>query len=369
MNACDPTYEVRYGVRGQKSAIAMQTIQQVEWGRRLDDISKGKVTHILNDMSCCDELSRLEPWSDTVEIHRNGNLAWMGWITGVEYSRSSVVVEASDALIWSRYRILNGGYEKTQDSAEHFRDIWNASVGSGSPSPIPIDLNISLTGIVENRRYLESYKRIAWFIIKELIEGSLDITALGNQIYAGALSIGGVLNLGSDDFAGDIVLRKAGELYANQVLVEGARQVQGQFPAGTIPGDGIYPLVQDLIYDEAITSAASAAATAQSRYEYTAGVVPRIVRAGDALQLRQGAIDVEQLIPSRIINLDTTDLCYSQSQQFRLGGVDVTYSGGIEQVGISLQPIGTLARLEGITADDDRGAAIDDTTATTETAV
>lgn len=356
---CDISYEVRYRIRGRQSSIAPNTISVVEWSRKLDDISTAKVTHILTDKSCCDELGRIEPWADTVEIYQNGDLVWMGWITAVEYSFSTVVIEAKDALIWARYRWLNGDYEKTQDSALHWRDLWNNAVGPDSPSPIPIDLVVSSTGIIETRRYQSSFRRIVWFMLKELMEGSVDVVALGNQINIGSLSVGGTLDLNASDFAGDIVLRKAGELYANQVGVEGARSVRGVYPPEVISGDGIYPLVQDLVFDEAITSNASAEAQAKSRWEYTEGVVPRVVRAGDALQLRQGAIDVRRLIPTRIVSLDTSELCFAARQQFRLGGIDVTFAGGIETIGMSLQPIGSLATLEGITADDDRGGQVE----------
>lgn len=358
-NACDVTYEIRYRIRGSQSSIPSNTISVLEWGRKLDDISQARITHVLTDKSCCDELGRIEPWADTIEIYQNGELVWMGWVTAVEYSFSTVVVEAKDALNFARYRWMPDDYEKTQDSALHWQDIWNASCGTDSPSPVPVTLAVSATGVIEKRRYLSSFRRISWFLLKEIQEGSVDVMALGNQILVGAISVGGILHLNAGDFAGDIVLRKAGELYAGQVGVEGARSVRGEYPQGEISGDGIYPLVQDLVFDEAITSNATAESQAKSRWEYTQGIVPRVVRAGDALQLRQGAIDVKRLIPSRIVNLDMSELCVGSQQQFRLGSVDVTYAGGIETIGISLQPIGSLAQVEGITPDDDRGSQVE----------
>ena len=364
MTECDANYIVRYNIRGRASSIPQNTISILEWGRKLDDISKAKITHILTDKSCCDELGRIEPWSDTVEIIRNGELVWMGWVTAVEYSFSTVTVEVADALIWSRYRWLEIDYEKTQDSAQHFEDLWNLTVGPDSASPIPVDLIVSATGVVENRRYKESFRRIVWFNLKELLEGSVDVVALGTQLHVGSISAPGTLDLNASDFSGDITLRKDGTLYAGQVGVEGARSVRGVYPSVTPSGDGIYPLVQDLVFDEAVASNASAEAQAKSRQEFSSGIVPRIVRAGDALQLRQGAVEIRKLIPTRIVNIDTSELCVSERQQFRLGSIDVTYTGGIETIGLSLQPIGSLAQVEGITADDDRGNPIDDTAVT-----
>lgn len=354
MTECDIYYDVRYGVRGVYAAVAAQTIQSIEWSRRLDDISTAKITHVLTDKSCCDDLGRLEPWSDTLEIRQNDKLVWFGWITAVEYSRSIVIVEAQDALAWSRVRTLNGGYDKKQDSSLHFKDIWDSAM---SLNPLPIDVNVTNTGVVEKRTYSVTNRRISWFLLKELMEGSLDVTVLGNQMFVGPLWASSKLGLTAEDFAGDIVLRKAGEYYANQVIVEGARGVSGVYPPGVVTGSGIYPLVQDIVYDEAVTSSASAEALAKSRYEYTQGIVPRVVRAGDALQLRQGAIDVHTLIPSRQVIIDTSDLCYSSSQEYRLGSVDVSFAANVETISISLQPLGTLANLEGISSDDDQGGS------------
>ena len=63
---CDANYIVRYNIRGRASSIPQNTISIVEWGRKLDEISKAKITHTLTDKSCCDELGRIEPWADTV---------------------------------------------------------------------------------------------------------------------------------------------------------------------------------------------------------------------------------------------------------------------------------------------------------------
>lgn len=355
---CDANYDIKYVIRGSGSSIPQNTISIVEWGRKLDDVSAAKITHILSDASCCDELGRIEPWADRVEIRRNGSLVWMGWVTAVEYSYDTVVVEAKDALIFSRYRWFSADYDKLQDSVFHWRDLWDQTVGSLSPYPIPVDVITTNTNVIENRKYSSSYRRIVWFLLKEIMEGSVDVTVMGTQVLVGALSVAGVLTLAADDFAGDIVLRKAGEFYAGQVGVEGARGIRGEYPPGLVTGNGFYPLIQDLVFDESIISNASAEAVAKSRYEYTNGIVPRLVRAGDALTLRQGALDISLLIPGRLVSVDTEGLCVGGKQEFRLGSVDVSYTGGVESIGISLQPVGSNIRVEDITPDDDSGGAV-----------
>lgn len=357
MNECDVSYDVRYRIRGVPSTIDQNSISSLSWGRRVDDISKAQINHVLSDVSpqCCDQLERLEPWADSVELIENGQLVWSGPITAVEYAGEGVQVECRDELIWSRKRALTANYEKTQDSALHFRDLWANAMAN---DPRPIEIITSLSGVVEARKYELSYNRLLFFLLKELFESSVDVVALGQRIYAGALTLGSPIRLTNEDFANDLVLRKDGDKYAGQVVVEGARSVTARYPPGDISGDGIYPLVQDLVYDETLQTNESAAAVAKSRWEYSSGRVPRIVRAGDALELRQGAIQTNRLLPTTIVDLNVSALCYSQREKFRLGNVDVTFSGGIKNTTITLQPIGTYAQLETVTDEDDRGSVV-----------
>lgn len=351
MTACDVQYEVRYSIRGSAPSVSPATLANVEWGRRLDDISKAKISHVLSGPECCGDMRRLEPWADTVSVYEDGILVWHGWITAVEYGFSSVVVEAEDALVWARYRALSEPYNANADSAEHFLALWNSAM---APSPIPVNVLTYLTGVVEQRKYeTASHRRALWFILKEMMDSSLDLTVLGNTIHAGVLALASPINLTSEDFTGDITIRKDGKLYANQVLAEGARDTSAQFPEGVVSGIGIYPLVQDIVYDESIQNEASLLALAKSRYEYSSGIVPRVVRASDALTLKDGAVSMNSLVPGTIVNLETISLCFNQKQQFKLGNVDVTYGGGVRKVSISLQPVGTYAQLSEITADDD----------------
>ncbi len=353
MSDCDVSYDVRYRVRGVPSSIDVNSISSLKWGRRLDEISKAGIEHVLTDERCCDMLERLEPWADSVELRENGQLVWSGPITAVEYSSAGVSVECADELMWSRRRALTADYEKTQDSSLHFKDVWDNAMAH---DPRPVEIITSNTGVIEARKYTLSYNRMLWFLLKEMFESSVDVTALGQRIYAGALTLGSPIHLTNDDFAGDLTLRKDGALYAGQVLVEGARSVKGAYPPGVVRGEGIYPLVQDLVYDETLQTNESAAAVARSRWDYSSGRVPRIVRAGDSLDLRQGAVETNKLIPSTIVDLNVTSMCYTQREKFRLGSVEVTFSGGVKTTSISLQPIGTLAQLETVSDEDDRGS-------------
>lgn len=350
--SCEATYDIRYRIRGVPSSIDQNSISEIKWSRRVDDISKATITHVPTDDDCCDQLERLEPWADSVELREDGQLVWSGVIVAVEYGTAGVVVECEDELGWSRVRALTTNYNTTQDSSLHFRDLWDNAMAN---DPRPVDIVTYATGVVEARKYELSYTRALFFLLKEMWESSVDVVALGSQIHVGLMTLGSPLKLTNEDFAGELTMRKDGKLYAGQVIVEGARSVRGVWPPGIVRGEGIYPLVQDIVYDENLQTNESAVAVAKSRYEYSGGRVPRIVRAGDALELRQGAIETNRLLPTTIVDLNVSTLCYSQREKFRLGNVDVRFSGGIKSTTISLQPIGST-NLE-VSLEDDRGAA------------
>lgn len=353
LSACDTDYDLRYFVRGVQSTVPMNTVSILNFNRKYSEITKAVITHNLNDPSCCDMLSLLEPWADLLEIRENNEVVWTGYITSVEYSRSSVVVEAQDVYVMSRYRSLTADFKQNADDAENFKGLF---LNATATDPLPIEIITYPTGVVATVKADLSYNRIVYFILKDLLDGACDLVTLGHTMHVGALNLGQPLNLNGDDFSGDITVRKAGELYAGQVVIEGAKRISSQYPLVATGKQGIYPLVQDLVYNETIDSQAGADATAKSRWEFSSGIVPRVVRAGDALQLRQGAVSIHELIPSILVNLDVTaELCIDEKQQFRLGGVDVTVAGGIETITLSLQPIGTAATIDGITPDDDPG--------------
>lgn len=346
---CDPVYEVRYHLRGVGAVTNRAAISSIEWNRTLDDISTASITHVLSDPDCCDDLARLEPWADTVTIRRNGEVVWFGWIQTVEYGRETVSVTAADALQWLKVRIPHAAYSETADQAYHFENFYHLAMDI---SPINANLEVFETGVVESREYKFDNVRLTWNIVAEMFETGLDVTVLGNTIYAGQLSIANVLNFTLRDFEGGVTITKDGRLFANAAWTDATAAIVGHYPDNpNFAGDGIYPLVEDTIIDEQLANQSSANAAAKARVDYSPKV-PRIVQASDALVLRPSApVTIRGLVPSAIVNLDSHGLCYGVVEQYRLGKVSVTVTGSEEKVSITLQPVGTLAKLQGYTDD------------------
>ena len=359
--ACDPRYDVRYRTGGVDMSIDSQQLSRVEWAREIDQTARAKTTHILKGSSddCCHDLALLEPWLSTITVTKNGGAVWYGWVSRVHYFRDRVEVEAVGALQWLRKRVPTGYYKETADLADHFAALWALCMEG---SDVGVEIVPFPTGVVELREMDDrAAYRTGWSIFREMADTGLDAVEFGNQIYAGDLTaIVPTVELGIEDFRGDVALTKDGELYANQGVVDGARSVNAVYPSGlTYPGAQPYPRIVDVIIDEQLQDITSARAAAKARVDYSP-VVPRIVKATQDVALDpNSSIKPEALLPGGLVNLDTTGLCYAERESYRLGRVSVIVEGGAENTTIGLQPVGTLSALEGYSFEDDFGTVED----------
>lgn len=347
---CRPDYQIRYNLRGVEGA-ASAPISELQWGRVLDDVSTSQITHVLPTAACCDDLGRLEPWADTVTIERNGEVVWYGWLQNVRYTRNTVTVQAADALQWLKVRIPHASYKATVDQAQHFLNIWNLCMDI---APVNADVNIYSTGVVDKRSYPFTNLSTGWGVVSDMFDSALDVTCLGNQIHAGALAIANTINLSLADFEGDVAISKSGGLFANSAYLDASGSIVGHYPNNPLfTGDGVYPLVEDVVRDEEVQDQTSANAGAKARVD-ASRIVPRIVTVGDALVLaEQAPVSVRGLVPSALVNLDSTGLCYAQKEAYRLGRVQANVSAGVEKLAITLIPVGTLSQLQGFGGDDE----------------
>jgi hypothetical protein len=340
---CDANYGITYYNATSQSLESPPNVTLLEWGRRLDDISRAKVVYGIADSSCCDQLGLLEPFVHQLAIKRNGRLAWYGWILRAEYGKDTVEIEAVDALLWLKKRILHEDITITADLAEIFLAIW---LNVNAPDPINnITVTTNPTGVVETREALVRSFRFGWNIVKEMLDTGLDVTVFGKNILAGTISNSRPIELKLSDIEGDPRVVKDGTHFANRVIFDANESVVGIYPPGIPVPNSSYPLVEEVIKDAQVQDQTSADNAARARYEFSRRV-PRLVNINDALTLSPyTSIALEDLIPGTLINLDTEGLCYATRESFRLGSLDVTVSGGNERIGIGLQPTGPFTNL------------------------
>lgn len=342
MSECEPSYTIRY-YGGTRALDQPLNIQGLSYGRRLDDISNSQVDYIVSSDACCQFLTNLEPYRDAYGIYRNGELTWYGWIQTVEYNRGIVSVRAMDGLRWLQKRVVHDDLKYVNtDQSDIFEGIYHSAMDL---SPVALQLDVRKSGTLESRTIDKDQYRLAWNIVREMLDTGLDVTVYGQTIVVGQLGRRPI-EMKLTDAIGNPSLTKDGGLYANRIIANVAGDVVGIYPPGNPQASDNYPLVEEVITDGQIPDVQSAVNIAKSRYDFSK-IVPRVVNTQDGITLQpSNNIKLNNLICGQLINLTTTGICYDTRESFRLGTVDVVVSGGVETIKISLQPVGTLGTLD-----------------------
>jgi hypothetical protein len=308
----------------------------IQWGRRLDDVSVASVEYTLPSVACCEGLAMLEPYADTIEVWRNDQLVWLGWVERVTYGRDTVLVEGMDALGWLGVRFLQADLKVAGvDYADVFEALWLDAVDASADLPIVYDK--TLTGVTTTKEYLQASYQTAMDIARELFDTAVDATALGQRILFGDLSHLGDIELDIQDIEGDIALIKDGERYANEWIAKGA---DNTVATATTSPSAPYPLVSRVIEDQNLQNGTDAQAAADNRLA-SSPIVPRRIEFPEGAKLKTCEDKTFRLyVPGRRVQVDTTGLCVQDKHTMKLSTVDCTVSGESEEVTLGLIPVG-----------------------------
>lgn len=335
---CDPRYEIRFYDRSGNNILGPPKLASLNWGRKLDNISRAELKYVISADNCCEELGGLEPHAHSLGIFRSGKMVWYGWVEDIDYGRNDVTIPAYDALQWLKQRVVHNDLSwVATDLMTIFKDIWEDAM---APDPINVELMLFLTGVQESRELKAADLSYSWAAVGEMLDTGLDVTVIGQKVLAGIIPTTKPMQLRLRDVQGDVSVVKKGSKYASRVIVDASASVQGIYPPGPPASNGLYPLVETIIRDAKIQDVVSADNAAKARYEYSRRV-PRLISTKDSLVLQPNLdMQINDLIPGIRTVIDTEGLCYSTKQEFRLGEVNVTVAGGEEKIAVSMQPVG-----------------------------
>jgi len=342
---CEPNYEVIYYDRFGRAYDSPKNISSIDWNRRLDNISTSKIEYVISEDSCCEQLGIIEPIAHQMGIFRNKTLSWWGWVSNARYGRSSVTIEAFDALGWLKRRIIHNDLTwVSTDLTDIFIELWHDAM---DPSPVAAETVAYPSGVLQSREEYISANRITWNAVQEMLDTGLDLTVFGQKILVGIIPSNRPMEIKLSDISGDVDVTKYGNGYANKIYADANDYTVGIYPPGPPVGNSLYPLSEFVIKDGSIQDQVSADDAARSRYEYSR-FVPRLVSTRDSIVLNPNFnIHVNDMIPGMKVVMDTTGLCYATKQELRLGELNVHVESGIERLSISLQPLGPEGGLDG----------------------
>lgn len=347
MSECDPRYDVTYQIGGSSSIVAPQGLRSINWERRLDDIGTARFVYVKSGQTsqCCQSMGKITPWRDSVNIIREGRIVWFGTVMTVEESRDEVVIEARDPLVWLTRRIVRSSLQFTQtDLTDIARRIIDDVLSYANPwAEIGFDVQYSPSGTLSDLLVeADRFPRYAWNVLTEKLATGLDVVTVGKTAYFGPAPPAATVRLRTSDFEGDLSIRKDGNIYAAKVFVNANDDVRGEYPtsAATNP-----LLVEKIISDAQIQTQEAAENHAKAMWAYSGQQgVPVIVQASDSLSLNPNTqIKLPQLVPGAQVQLTADNYCFGRTQAFRLGRVTVDIAANVEDIQISLQPVGPQA--------------------------
>jgi len=342
--------------------MSLENAAEVNWNRRLDDISEASVSIPIGGESCCESLGLIEPWCHELHIFRNGEEVWTGVITKVIYGFTQVVVEARDMLAWLLVRIPECPFTVTNlDISTVAQTIINIALAEDDPCLIEHLIVVPTTQTVSLAEPFAAFAGSAYDQLATLSDLGLSFTTLGRSIIVGGENLfNKTIGLLRDDhILGEIAITKDGALYANRVYTRytsddqqatctanGATGVCLPPLAGSacpaiseipVADRACYGLVERLInVGEGINL--STAQQAGDIYIKAGGAfVPRTLEFPPGTRLSPDTpFELNELIPGMNVNVAFTGLCLDIFSAMRLQEVTYRATPAEEEIGLSL---------------------------------
>lgn len=180
---------------------------QIKWQRVESDSSEGSVFIAEDDggIECCGEIGGLMPWSQMLQIERDGRSVWdgpiLGWgrpgITQPDSPRG-VTIRARDRFWLSVKRNVGFNITGTQTPAYVFFHLLNGAGFGGGLDPFPFAVPAATAFLATSDKVDREYKvdrlERVYDCVKELVEkGQIFFTMVNNTLYVNEPAVRGLL--------------------------------------------------------------------------------------------------------------------------------------------------------------------------------
>lgn len=380
---CASEYEVIITGNDYETRIDSVRWSSLKWERVLDDISTAEVEipDQYGGVACCAKYGGLVPWRYGITIERDGVTVWRGPVTQVARRGGAITVSAADAFVRFKRRLATRTESLryiNNDAGQMFADICNTRARVPSDAwefavPQP-DTGVSLTRTVVAREF-----SMAWDILEDLLDSSIDMTviagcpcvfqpgvgwvfvgALGEQYWLNTEQAFGVTS-GGDTVYGLFTQESFeeiptwsinGMLQANNGWVAGADSGTGgfrKFWSASIDDDLLYDSVLDYVETAQLYRADEGEEVVdesafQRRADSLVALRAKAPAVIDSVSLSATApLNVDNLRPGSIWAMDVYDACWGQLlQASRLKRISATVEADAanEKISATLQPLG-----------------------------
>lgn len=332
-------------------ACVLENITQLQWDRRLDDISEASVTIDLSGDStstCCLCLADVEPWCHELHIWRDGEEVWVGPVVEITYSYSKVVVRARDSLAWLTVRVppIDINFTAVDTDLTVIGEFIITTAFASDTVTCEVDnLHTTLTGFT-GKRFWDKFSSDAFTMLADLSDTGLDFTTLGRTIVlvGDATPLTPLILLNDEHILGEVEITKNGDIQENTAYVH----FDGDLgtPASSAPvNEFCYGPIERLHDGVGLTDGVSAGQAADI-YVAAASIAPRIMEVPPGSRLSPDTPwTIDQMVCGARVDVSILKTCFTLTQSFRLTQVEVVYTPTTqEQVNITISPVNNPAQ-------------------------
>lgn len=339
---CNPQYEVVITYRGNGPTLGSFEPESLTWSRVRDDFSEARVQF---PGTCCGKLDQVRSWAHEMHIVRDGEEVWVGPVFIDANCRSGVTIIARDMWWWLYKRVIHSDHVSVSQGAVSIaQDLIIDGFAPDDPDVLTY-LTTYGTGILGGREYKANSKRVL-DALRDLAKGSIDFTSIGRRLLVmpQGYKLGQLPLLTCEHFQGDVCATDDGSGAATRAVFTNSQTASGGDITVLGEAGGVDPyfgLVEELVSDSTITSAATATDAARAMVA-KGNPPPLLVQPPDGSALSGDTpICINDLIPGMTVPVLLDCTCRTVSQDMRLSRLNVAWNENGETVAPLLEPVGS----------------------------
>lgn len=307
--------------RGGGVVLSNGNLINVEYNRVLNDASTASVKIEASD-ECCDALGQVRAWRHTLNIYRDGEFMWSGFVLNVDWTETGVDIVATDLVGLLDRRVPHADYTfNGTDLSVIAETLIDDALRPDDPGhEVTV---VELSGVAGGRTYEENIGQTADHL-RDLADTGIDFTALGtNLIILPDRFCELIGSLSDADLPDGLTVTEDGASLVTRQIVAGAEDVIGV--AGGV--NEYYGLLEVYIEQTSITDQTSADAAARARLRESARV-PVFIDTKSVTLASSAPVAVSSLVPGWCVDVTTTVTCRPVTQRLKITGLQVTEDGG-----------------------------------------
>lgn len=310
--------------RGGGSVTSSGVLTEVDYNRVLNDASTARVTIGVSGENCCNELKNIRSWRHLLNIFRDGQLVWSGFVVNPTWSAEAVEVQAVDIIGLLDRRVPHQNFTfQNVDLVDIAEELIEDALAPDDPGH---DVTImGESGVTGGRTYEQNIGQSADHL-RDLADTGIDFTAVGTNIIIMPDDFCDVVGrLSDEDLPEGLRVAEDGGTLATRQIVAGSEDGSAVGTAGGT--NAYYGLLEVYTEQSTITDQASADAAARARLKASLGV-PVFIDTQDVTLAPTAAVTVAQLVPGWCVDVSTDITCRPIIQRLKVTGLRVTETGG-----------------------------------------